>query len=123
MGKTRLFANDFIYKPIQNTKDCLQQDDLYRLAEWEDIRSGEMQYPKSHQKKITSAAQLYTERTDPPYRYEQSKYLGVDITTNLSWNAHIDGFVKKGNSLLGFLQRNLRVNSQETKASAYFTLV
>ena len=31
--------------------------------------------------------------------------------------------VKKSNSMLGFLQRNLRINSQDTKASAYFTLV
>ena len=49
---------------------------------------------------------------------EQSKYLGIDITSNLSWNPHLDRIVKKGNSMLGFLQRNLRVNSRETKASA-----
>ena len=54
---------------------------------------------------------------------EQSKYLGVDITSNLSCNPHIDRIVKKGNSMLGFLQQNLRVNSRETKASAYFTRV
>ena len=54
---------------------------------------------------------------------EQSKYLEVDITSNISWNPHIDRIVKKGNSMLGFLQRNLRVNSRETKASAYFILV
>ena len=38
MAKTRLFADDcVIYRPIKNSKDCLQlQDDLYRLAEWED---------------------------------------------------------------------------------------
>ena len=54
---------------------------------------------------------------------EQSKYLGVDITSNLFWNPHIVRIVKKGNSMLGFLQKNLRVNSRETKASVYFTLV
>ena len=52
-----------------------------------------------------------------------SKYLGVDLTAGLSWNTHIDRVVKKGNSMLGFLQRNLRINNQYTKASAYFSLV
>ena len=31
--------------------------------------------------------------------------------------------MKKGNSNIGFLQRNLRVSNRDTKASAYFTLV
>lgn len=53
----------------------------------------------------------------------QSKYLGVDISSNLSWNSHIDRIVKKGNSMLGFLQRNLRINNRETKASAYYSIV
>ena len=53
----------------------------------------------------------------------QSKYLGVYISSNLSWNRHIDRIVKKGNSMIGFLQRNLRVSNRDTKASAYFTLV
>ena len=32
-----------------------------------------------------------------------TKYLGVNISNNLSWNHHIDTTVKKGNSTLGFL--------------------
>ena len=31
--------------------------------------------------------------------------------------------MKKGNSMLGFLQRNLRINNKDTKASAYFSIV
>ena len=50
----------------------------------------------------------------------QSKYLGVDISSNLSWNRHIDRIVKKGNSMIGFLQRNLRVSNRDTKASSIF---
>ena len=46
-----------------------------------------------------------------------SKYLGVDLTASLPWSTHIDRIVKKGNSMLGFLQRNLRINNQDTKAS------
>ena len=44
-----------------------------------------------------------------------SKYLGVDLSNNLDWKPHIDRIVKKSNSMLGFLRRNLRIGSQETK--------
>jgi hypothetical protein len=52
-----------------------------------------------------------------------AKYLGVDIQTNLMWNKHIDRSVKKSNCMLGFLRRNLKIKDQETKSSAYFSLV
>ena len=54
---------------------------------------------------------------------DSSKYLGVDISSTLSWNQHIDRTVKKANGMLGFLQRNLRISKRETKSSAYFVLV
>ena len=38
-----------------------------------------------------------------------AKYLGVDLSNNLSWNSHIDRTAKKANSMLGFLGRNLRI--------------
>ena len=52
-----------------------------------------------------------------------SKYLGVDLSSNLDWKEHIDRTVKKANSVLGFLRRNLRINNRKTKSSAYVTLV
>ena len=52
-----------------------------------------------------------------------SKYLGVDLSSNLEWKEHIDRTVKKANSVLGFQRRNLRINNRETKSSAYVTLV
>ena len=59
--------------------------------------------------------QLQTETT--------SKYLGVDLANNLDWKPHVDRIVKKSNSMLGFLRRDLRISSQETKAMAYMTMV
>ena len=52
-----------------------------------------------------------------------SKYLGVDLSSNLDWNPHIDRIVKRSNSMLGFLRRNLRISSQETKSIAYMAMV
>ena len=47
----------------------------------------------------------------------------MDLSSNLDWKEHIDWTVKKANSVLGFLRRNLRSNNRETKPSAYVTLV
>ena len=41
----------------------------------------------------------------------------------MQWSKHIDKITAKANSTLGFLRRNLRVNSQVIKARAYNTLV
>ena len=47
-----------------------------------------------------------------------AKYLGVDLSNNLSWNNHIDRTAKKANSMLGFLRRNICINNRNTKAAA-----
>jgi hypothetical protein len=52
-----------------------------------------------------------------------SKYLGVELHSDMSWRSHIDKTVKKANSTLGFLRRNLKVSNQDTKTAAYKTLV
>ena len=52
-----------------------------------------------------------------------SKYLGVDLQSNLSRKNHISRITKKSNNMLGFLRHNLRQASEETKAQAYFTMV
>ena len=54
---------------------------------------------------------------------QSSKYLGVDLQSNLSRKNHISRNTKKSNNMLGFLCRNLREASEEPKAQAYFTMV
>ena len=59
---------------------------------------------------------------------ESTKNLGVEISqdTCMSWKLHIDKKfknVKKGNSTLGFLQRNLQINSEDVKSAADISLV
>ena len=111
MAKTRLFADDcVIYRPIKTTKDCLQlQDDLHRLAQLED-KWGMCFHPekKCSILRVTRARSPvlhpYTLKGQFLHTDEQSKYLGVDITSNLSWNPHIDRIVKKGNSMLGRIE-------------------
>ena len=53
----------------------------------------------------------------------QAKYLGITITSDLRWNAHINSNSLKANRSLGFLRRNLKVSSIQIKTQAYFTFV
>ena len=52
-----------------------------------------------------------------------SKYFGNDLSNDMYCKPHIDRIVKKFNSMVGFLRRNLRISSQETKSMAYMAMV
>ena len=54
---------------------------------------------------------------------DSTTYLGVELQSNMSWNSHMDQTVKKANSTLGFLRRNIRVSNEETKSAAFFSKV
>ena len=47
----------------------------------------------------------------------------MELQSSFSWNRHIDQTVKKANSMLGFLRRNLRISNENTKTSAYRSMV
>ena len=103
------------------------QNDLAKLAEWEQLWGMEFQPQKG------SYLQISRSRKPKTYKYiikgvtlaekTSAKYLGVDIQSNLAWNNHIDRVTKKSNNMLGFLRRNLRTASSETKTNAYITMV
>ena len=50
-------------------------------------------------------------------------YLGVTLTSDLTWNDHINQTSSKANRTLGFVMRNLHQCPQDIKVSAYKTLV
>ena len=47
------------------------------------------------------------------------KYLGVDISSDLLWDTHINRSYKKANDTLGFLRRNIKNHSESLKSYAY----
>jgi hypothetical protein len=52
-----------------------------------------------------------------------AKYLGVTISSDMSWNKHVDNITTKANQTLGFLRRNIPFHSESLKATAYKSLV
>ena len=52
-----------------------------------------------------------------------SKYLGVTINNQLSWNNYIDIMYNKANASIAFLRRNLQISQRYIIANAYTTLV
>ena len=47
----------------------------------------------------------------------------MDITSDLSWNTHIDRTVNKANKTLGFLRRNIKTRHEGIREAAYKTMV
>ena len=52
-----------------------------------------------------------------------AKYLGVDISSDLSWNSHVDRITGNANRTLGFIRRNIKTKMSKVRETAYNTLV
>ena len=128
-SQTRLFADDcIVYRTVKSQEDCMiLQQDLHTLADWEKKWGMEFHPQKCSVLSVTKS------KSPMKYPYqlkghvlevqESSKYLGVDLQSKMSWKKHIDRVTKKANSTLGFLRRNLKAGTEDTKASAYFCMV
>jgi len=128
-SKVRLFADDTIlYRVIKSPSDqvALQQD-LVALQTWES--KWQMQFhPHKCQvmrvkrsKKWPNRDYILHSHTLEEVKY--IKYLGVTISANLSWAKQVEEVCSKANRSLGFIRRNLRINSPRLKTMAYQTLV
>ena len=128
-SRTRLFADDCIlYRQIKTQQDyAILQEDLTKLAAWEQKwgmafhpdECSTIRISRSRDPITTDyALKCHTLTTE-----DSIKYLGVELQSTFSWNRHIDQTVKKANSMVGFLRRNLRVSSEATKTSAYYSMV
>ena len=52
-----------------------------------------------------------------------AKFLGVTISSDLSWSTHVDNITKKSSHTLNFLRRNLKYCPTQSKEVAYFAMV
>ena len=123
------FADDCIlYRRIKKQEDfAILQQDLNKLADWEKKWAMAFHQDKCSTIRISRSRKPvimdYTLEGHVLETEDYTRYLGVELQSNLSWNRHIDQTVKKANSMLGFLRRNLKVSSEETKTSAYRSMI
>ena len=54
---------------------------------------------------------------------KETSYLGINISSDLKWNAHIQNIARKAGQTLGFLRRNLQNCPKECRRLAYIALV
>ena len=126
-SQCRLFADDcLLYNEIQTFNDSLQlQKDLKLLENWAEEWGMKFNAKKCY---IIS-----TEKGGIPFFYTlndhifqyvgTNPYLGVTLSEDLTFDAHVGNITKKGSRMLGFIQRNLKGSPSRLKELAYLTLV
>ena len=125
----RLFADDsLLYLAVSTRDDCEKlQRDLTSLVKWSETWQMVFNATKCYVLRICKGRNtiLY------PYSMNghildsvtHNPYLGVEFTSTLSWELHINNIVNKANRSLGFLRRNLGKFPENVKRQAYLALV
>ena len=128
-SECRLFADDsIIYRTIKSDDDAdILQKDLEALEKWEKDWGMSFNPTKCNTMHVSRKKQpydhVYTLKNTPLVSISDATYLGVTVSDNLSWHKQIAKVVAKGNKTLGFVRRNVRTASKETKILAYKALV
>jgi hypothetical protein len=130
-SEIRLFADDTIlFRAINGTINSqLLQEDLTALENWE-IR-WQMSFNPSKCTVIRVAPNKSKTAIHANYQLQghtleivdSNKYLGVTLTSNLSWDKHVDNVAAKGNITLGFIRRNLKDCTRTVKETSYTAMV
>jgi len=125
----RLFADDcVIYREIRSDADSHQlQRDLDSLAVWEQEWKMSFNISKCHIMHISRSKKVirrtYTLNGQPMSPVDQATYLGVELSSDLTWGPHVAKVTSKASQTLGFLKRNIHSAKPETKQAAYNSLV
>lgn len=125
----RLFADDCVlYRKINNANDVVQlQTDLTLIHDWclkwkMSLNTEKYAHLCFSRKKIKVQAQyrISNELITQKCTY---RYLGVILTDDCSWNAHVDHVVTKAGRALNFIQRSLRSSQPNLKKTAFLSCV
>ena len=128
-SKVHLFADDtVVYLTVESPSDGqVLQKDLDTLSGWESRWVMEFNPSKCQVVRVTASRRpintLYYLHGQALEAVTSARYLGVDISSGLSWNSHIDRITGNANSTLGFLKRNIKTKLPKVRETAYNTLV
>ena len=124
-----LFADDTtVYRGITSDADTIiLQSDLDALHEWE-VKWDMSFHPDkcvvlAHSRKREAVKTNYTLHGKQLKQVSSTTILGVTCQDNCEYQEHINTIATKGNQLLGFLRRNLKIKNARAKAEGYLTLV
>ena len=128
-SKVKLYADDvLLYSYIKSESDChALQEDLDALAQWERIWQMEFNPSKCEFLRITNKKNPivfnYCIEAVPIAQVAHTKYLGVTISSNLSWNEHVQRITNKAKQVDNFLYRNLRECPTHIKCNCFKIMV
>ena len=129
VSQVRLFADDTaIYLTLENKSDSDKlQRDLDRLQTWEARWYMGFNPSKCQVVRVTSSRNplqtQYILNGQVLEAVSSARYMGVDISSNLSWNTHVDRITANANRSLGFIKRNIKTKSPQIREMAYQSLV
>ena len=130
-SQVRLFVDDTaLFLTIKGEEDSSAlQKDLDTLSVWES--KWDMQFNPSK----CQVVQVTGSKSKKPINSEYilygqvletvtcARYIGVDVSSTLSWNSHIDRVVNNANRTLGYIRLNIKCQNTDVRESAYNTLV
>ena len=127
--RCRLFADDcLLYRTVDGMADHLKlQQDLKSLEQWAATWGMRFNASKCY------VMSIYRGRSHSTHMYElcdvflssveNEKYLGVNISQDLSWDPHISRTAITASQKLGYLKRNLKGCPAQLKKLAYLSSV
>ena len=125
----RLFADDTaLYLTMESEDDSSAlQTDLDILSAWE--TRWDMEFNPSKCQVVHVKGSRKTVKTDYVLHGQVlesvpcARYLGVDISSGLTRNSHIDRVTANANRTLGFIWRNIKTKMPKVREAAYNSLV
>ena len=128
-SQVRLFADDTaVYLTVKGQDDNQKfQNDLDILQEWEREWDMEFNPSKCQVVHITRSRQpintTYSMHGQVLDSVDSARYLGVDITSDLSFTQHINRTTANASKSLGYLKRNILTKNPAIREVAYKTIV
>ena len=128
-SNARLFADDTaLDRKIETDEDSKKlQSDLLELEKWESEWDMKFHPDKCN---VLHVSRARKPRKSDYYLHghklesvSATKYLGVTLSDTGEFTEHLKNVANSGNQMLGFIRRNLRVNSKSVKELAYTMLV
>ena len=128
-SSVRLFADDcLVYRTIHSSNDSIPlQEDLVQLGlfvnSWQMTLIPHKCSIMHNSYKHNTVCSKYYINGFPLDCFSDVKYLGVSISSKMSWSDHIDDICTRARKSLGFIRWNLRNCPQCVRNQAYTSLV